>query len=171
MHSKGIQMALSKDIKLKLDTRKSEYEYNAETLNQKLAFAAQTYYQGLPAIGSHTTTHAKVFLIFRDLLEMLNIIKNDYPKHEINQTYTRSKDGTFRVCLDKPESTQDRELEIIEADIKRDYKQSLIQIKELIIEEVLEEVAAEKFAQEEQKRLDKAEKEHNDLRKALLDAA
>lgn len=164
-------MALSKDIKLKLTARKSEYEYNAEILNQKIAHATMTYHQGLPQLGSHTTTHAKVFLIFRDLLEMLEAVKNDYPKHEINQAYTRSKDGTFRVCLDKPSNIQDKELEIIEANVKRNYKQSLTQIKDTVINEILEEIAAEKFAEMEQKRLDKLDKEHNDLRKALLEAA
>ena len=164
-------MTISKAAKAKLTARKSEYEYSTETLNAKLAFAAQTYYQGLPSLGAHTTTHAKLFLVFRDLLEMLEAVKNDYPKHEINQTYTRSKDGTWRVCLDKPSSMQDKELEIIEADIKRNYKQSLTQIKDTVINEILEGVAAEKFAEMEQKRLSKLDKEEEELRKALLDAA
>lgn len=169
--TKGITMALSKAIKAKLDARKSEYEYNSETLNQKIAHATMTYHQGLPQLGSNTTTHAKLFLVFRDLLEMLEAVKNDYPKYEINQTYTRSKDGTWRVCLDKPESTQDRELEVIEADIKRDYKKSLTQIKEQVINEVIKEVEHEKALAEKEKQAMKAEKEHNDLRKALLEAA
>lgn len=164
-------MTLSKAVRAKLDARKSEFDYDTETLNRKLAFAAQTFYQGLPELGSHTTTHAKLFLVFRDLLEMLEAVKTDFTKYTLNHTYTRSKDGTFRVCLDKPASTQNKELEIIENDIKRNYKESLKEAKERVIEEIMLEVEHEIAEKERLKSEAKAKREQSDLRKALLDAA
>lgn len=157
-------------MKDKLNARKSEFEYNAETLNQKLAYATMTYHQGLPALGAGTTTHSREFLVFKDIVIMLNELRTNYKRYEIDNTHTRARDNTFKVCLIKPESQQDRELELIEADIKRAYKQSLTETKEIVINEILEEVAAEKFAAEEQKRLDKLDREEDSLRKALLAA-
>ena len=101
---------------------------------------------------------------------MLNELRTNYKQYEIDTQYTRARDNVFKVALIKPEPQQDRELEKIEADIKRAYKQSLTETKEIVINEILEEVAAEKFAAEEQKRLDKLDKEESELRKALLSA-
>ncbi|KAA1151639.1 hypothetical protein EU510_12285 [Pseudoalteromonas sp. FUC4] len=164
-------MPLPKAIKAKFDARAHEFELNQDTLNQKLAFATQTYYQGLPHLGAGTTTHEKLLLVFKDLSDLLIAIKSEYKLYDVETQYTRNRDGVFRVCLVKPQNLQDKELSKIEADIKRDYKKSLIQIKEQVINEVIEEVAAEKSALEEQQRLDKVEKNQNNLRKALLDAA
>jgi len=163
-------MTLSKAMKDKLNARKSEFEYDAETLNQKLAYATTAYHQGLPALGAGTTTHAREILVFKDVTSMLNELRTNYKSYEIDNTYTRARDNVFKVALIKPEPQQDRELEKIEADIKRNYKQSLAQIKEIVIDEILEVAAAEKFAAEEQKRLDKLDKEESELRKALLSA-
>ena len=158
-------------MKDKLNARKSEFEYNAETLNQKLAYATTAYHQGFPALGTGTTTHAREILVFKDIVTMLNELRTNYKQYEIDTQYTRTRDNVFKVALIKPEPQQDRELEKIEADIKRAYKQSLTETKEIVINEILEEVTAEKFAAEEQKRLDKLDKEESELRKALLDAA
>lgn len=164
-------MALSKDMKLKLEARKEEYEFNQDILNQKLAFATQTYHLCLPELGSNTTTHEKLLLPFKDLNEMLIAVKTNYKQYDVDPQYTRNRDGIFRVCLVKSEPLQHKELSRIEADIKNSYKESLNQIKNTIINEILEEVAAEKFAQEEQKRLDRLDKEEEELRKALLSVA
>lgn len=167
----GIHMTIPKAAKAKLQARKNEFEFNQETLNQKLAFAAQTYYLGLPALGAGTTSHAREFLVFKDLSDLLVTIKADYKLYDTDPQYTRNRDGIFRVCLIKPESLQHKDLELIEADIKRNYKNSLAETKELIIEEILAEVAADKAALEEQKRIDKAKKDEETLRKALSAAA
>lgn len=164
-------MTISKAAKTKLTTRKEEYMYNSETLNQKIAHATMTYHQGLPELGAITTTHEKLLLVFKDLSDLLIAVKSDYKLYDVDTQYTRNRDGVYRVCLIKPELLQDKELSKIEADIKRDYKEALTKIKEAVIDEILEEVAAEKFAQEEQKRLDKLDKEHNDLKQSLLNAA
>ena len=158
-------------MKDKLNARKAEFEYNAETINQKLAYATMAYHQGFPALGTGTTTHAREILVFKDIVTMLNELRTNYKQYEIDTQYTRARDNVFKVALIKPEPQQDRELEKIEADIKRAYKQSLTRIKETVISEILEEIAADRFALEEQKRLDKIDKEHNALKQALLDAA
>jgi len=164
-------MTLPKAVKAKLNARKEEYEYNAETLNQKIAFATMTYHTGLPLLGAGTTTHAREFLVFKDLSDLLITIKTDYKLYDVEPQYTRNRDGVFRICLIKAESQQSKELEKIESDIKREYKQSLALIKETVINEILDELAAEKFAVEEEKRLSKLDKEHNDLKQALFNAA
>lgn len=163
-------MALSKSVQEKLNTRKNEFEFNQDALNQKLAYATMTYHKGLPTLGTGTTTHAREILVFKDVTSMLNELRTNYKQYEIDTQYTRARDNVFKVALIKPEPQQDRELEKIEADIKRAYKQSLTETKEIVINEILEEVAAEKFAAEEQKRLDKLDKEESELRKALLSA-
>ena len=157
-------------MKDKLNARKSEFEYDAETLNERLAFATMAYHTGFPALGAGTTTHSKETLVFKDIVTMLNELRTNYKQYGIDNTYTRARGNVFKVALIKPEAQQNRELEKIEADIKRAYKQSLAQIKERVIEEILEVAAAEKFALEEQKRLDKLDKEESELRKALLSA-
>ena len=163
-------MTIPKAAKAKLQARKNEFEYDAETLNQKLAFATMAYHQGFPALGTGTTTHAREILVFKDIVTMLNELRTNYKQYEIDTQYTRARDNVFKVALIKPEPQQDRELEKIEADIKRAYKQSLTETKEIVINEILEGVAADRFALEEQKRLDKIDKEESELRKALLSA-
>ena len=164
-------MTLPKAVKAKLNARKEEYEYNAETLNQKLAFAAQTYHTGLPLLGSGTTTHAREFLVFKDLSDLLVTIKTDYKLYDVDSQYTRNRDGVFRICLIKAESQQSKELEKIESDIKREYKSSLAKVKEQVISEIMLEVEQEKQELEQQKLATKAEKEKNDLKQALFNAA
>lgn len=155
-------------MKDKLNARKSEFEYDAETLNQKLAYATTAYHQGLPALGAGTTTHAREILVFKDVTSMLNELRTNYKQYEIDTQYTRARDNVFKVALIKPEAKQERELEKIEADIKRQYKGSLAETKEAVINEIVEEIAAERFAEEENKRLAKIEKEESDLKQALL---
>ena len=163
-------MTIPKSAKAKLDSRKNEFEFNQDTLNQKLAFAAQTYYQGLPALGAGTTTHAREFLVFKDLSDLLVAVKTDYKLYDVDPQYTRVRDAIFRACLIKPESLQHKELEKIENDIKREYKSSLAKVKEQVISEIMLEVEQEKQELEQQKLATKAEKEKNDLKQALLAA-
>lgn len=164
-------MTISKAAKAKLQARKNEFEFNQDALNNRLAFAAQTYYQGLPALGAGTTTQAREFLVFKDLSDLLVTIKADYKLYDVDPQYTRHRDGVFRVCLIKPESQQGKELEKIENDIKREYKSSLAKVKEQVISEIMLEAEQEKAAQEQQKIVAKAEKEKDALKQALLDAA
>lgn len=161
-------MALSKSVQEKLNTRKNEFEFNQDALNQKLAFATMAYHQGLPALAAGTTTHAREILVFKDVTSMLNELRTNYKQYEIDTQYTRARDNVFKVALIKPEAKQERELEKIEADIKRQYKGSLAETKEAVINEIVEEIAAERFAEEENKRLAKIEKEESDLKQALL---
>lgn len=161
-------MSLSKSVQEKLNIRKAEFEFNQDALNQKLSFATMAYHQGLPALGAGTTTHAKEILVFKDIVTMLNELRTNYKRYEVDNTYTRAKDNVFKVALIKPEAKQERELEKIEADIKRQYKGSLAETKEAVINEIVEEIAAERFAEEENKRLAKIEKEESDLKQALL---
>lgn len=141
-----------------LNEHKQKWLVNSDELAKRLSNATAQYTKALPPLGNDKDFSQIVLFAptFTKVLEQLH--QSKWADYTIDYKRTIATNGSYKVFLNKPLSLQDKELELLEKEVKTHYQRELDKIKELFIDDLLSEY-------EQQRAVEKADKEADNQQK------